>query len=83
MDKYYSMNGTNEGFTERVERTCFKCKFDKFQTYQVQSDSGVNKFCFHPDVTSLNGEMPKSKGDSTPDWCPYLIAVLATKIRVQ
>lgn len=72
MDEYRSLGKTQDGYTEIISRSCFECKHMKYKTYTAQSDSGVDNYCFHPDV--VIGEIPKClTGFYTPEWCPILI----------
>ena len=54
-----------------VKLSCFDCKHESSENYQVQGDSGHKVFCTHPAVA----KQPRRIGDtdwSTPMWCPFL-----------
>lgn len=56
-----------EGPSVRIEISCFGCKYEKSESYRVQSDSGHDVYCVHPKVEK------RRVGDTrwdTPDWCP-------------
>jgi hypothetical protein len=59
-----------EGPRLTFEASCFGCKYEVSEHYQVQSDSGCRVSCSHPQVTGT-----RRIGDTTwdtPKWCPLL-----------
>ncbi|WP_089215525.1 hypothetical protein [Sphingopyxis indica] len=59
-----------EGPRVTVKASCFECRHCVSESYRVQSDSGSNVYCAHPDF-----EQRKRVGDTrweTPDWCPVV-----------
>jgi hypothetical protein len=62
-----------EGPRITIKASCYSCKFERSESYRVQSDSGHNVYCDHPDTTT--NRVNDSRWE-TPDWCPLLTAAL-------
>jgi len=64
------MADTREGPLVTIKRSCFGCRYERSERYQVQGDSGHDVKCDHPEAPAQN-----RIGDTTwqtPDWCPFL-----------
>ncbi len=60
----------------RIDASCFDCEYERSERYVVQSDSGSDVYCVHPDVELRRRRV----GDTTwhtPKWCPLLGQAIA------
>ena len=64
---------SREGPNIIITADCYGCKYCRSESYCVQSDSGHDVYCDHPEIDG------KTVGDTnwrTPDWCPLLDAAM-------
>lgn len=61
-----------DGPSIKLEISCFDCVHCTSESYRVQSDSGSDVYCIHPDASQGRGNR-RFVGDTnwdTPKWCP-------------
>lgn len=74
------MSEKREGPLVTIEANCFGCKHCTTESYRVQSDTGSDVYCEHPDVLAESALRSRKRvGDTswtTPKWCPLLEAAM-------
>lgn len=75
------MSDKRRGPLVTVQANCYGCEYVDTEHYRVQSDSGCDVYCNHPDVLAESLLRSRKRiGDTnwdTPKWCPLLPAALA------